>query len=55
MLAKCVLRIVLASAAAVALLFGQSITSGDITGTVTDPSDAVLTGVTVTLQASRTA
>src|SRR5262249_36024795 len=53
MLRKYMVQIAL-GVATMGSLIGQSITSGDITGTVTAPSDAALTGVTVTLQARGT-
>ena len=36
-------------------LMAQSLVSGDLTGTVTDPSGAVVSGATVTLQSALTA
>ncbi|MGD0617173.1 MAG: TonB-dependent receptor [Bryobacteraceae bacterium] len=42
--------LILATAAISPTLFGQTLTSGDITGTITDPSGAVLSGATATLK-----
>ena len=36
-------------------LMAQSLVSGDLTGTVTDPSGAVVSGATVTIRATRLA
>src|SRR5215831_14136930 len=43
----CILAAVIAVPSGV---FGQSLTSGDVTGTVTDPSGAAVAGATVTLK-----
>jgi hypothetical protein len=46
--------LMLATAAVGPTLFGQTLTSGDITGTITDPSGAVLAGATATLKSAST-
>jgi hypothetical protein len=52
--ASAVCLLTLATAGFSPTVFGQSITSGDITGTVTDPSGAVLSTASVTLKNAAT-